>query len=68
MLLTTLKFVALVWLGMLIAATVVLAALHVFDIAGPVIRGRLARGQLLVRSSTYRARLVLEKMRRLAKT
>jgi hypothetical protein len=68
MLLTTLKFAALVWLGVLVTATVVLAALYVFDLAALAIRRGFARGRLLAHSSTYRARLALAKMRSLTKT
>jgi hypothetical protein len=43
MLLTTLKFAALMWLGVLVTGIVVLAALYVFDMAARAIRRRLAR-------------------------
>jgi hypothetical protein len=43
MLLTTLRFATLVWLGAIVTAMGVLAALYMFDIAAPVIRRRRAR-------------------------
>ena len=61
-------FAALVWLGLLITATAVLAAVYVFDFAAHAFRQGLARWRLLVHSSTYRARLALAKMRRVTKT
>ena len=42
-LLTTLKFVGLIWLGLLVTATVALAALYVFELSARAIRRRLAR-------------------------
>jgi len=61
-------FAALVWLGLLITATAVLAAVYVFDFAARAFRQGLARWRLLAHSSTYRARLALAKMRRVTKT
>ena len=43
MLLTALKFVAVVWLVLLVTGIVVLAALYVFDGAARVIRRKFAR-------------------------
>jgi len=43
MLLTALKFVALLWLGLLVTGIVVLAAFYVFDRAARVIRHKFAR-------------------------
>jgi hypothetical protein len=64
----TLVFAALVWLGLLITATAVLAVLYMFDFVALAFRHGLARWRLLAHSSTYRARRALAKMRRLAKT
>jgi hypothetical protein len=43
MLLTTLKFVALIWLGVLVTGIVVLPALYMFGLAGRAIGRSLAR-------------------------
>ncbi len=43
MLLTTLKYVALIWLGVLVAGVAVLAALHLFDLAARAIRRSFTR-------------------------
>jgi hypothetical protein len=43
MLLPILKFVGLIWLAVLVTGIVVLAALHMFDLAARAIRRRLAR-------------------------
>ena len=59
---------ALVWLGLLITATAVLAAAYVFDFAAHAFRQGLAGWRLVAHSSTYRARLALAKMRRATKT
>jgi hypothetical protein len=43
MLLTTLKFVAFMWLGLLAAGAVFLAAVYLFHVSARVLRQRFAR-------------------------
>jgi hypothetical protein len=43
MLLTTLKFVAFMWLGLLVAGVIFLAVVYLFDLSARGIRRRLAR-------------------------
>lgn len=43
MLLTTLKFVLLMWLSLLVTALIGLAVAYLFDLVARVIRQRLAR-------------------------
>jgi len=43
MLLTTLKFVAFVWLGLLVAGAIFLALVYLFHVTARLVRERLAR-------------------------
>jgi len=43
MLLTTLKFVAFMWLGLLITGVIFLAVVYLFHVSARVVRQRLAR-------------------------
>jgi hypothetical protein len=43
MLLRTLKFVALMWLGLLVAGVILLALVYLFDLLARAIRARFAR-------------------------